>query len=99
MEHQLQIISSVYLCMQQTIALHVHTRYGYIILWFPSHIRFGDRIMSVEGRGFENVTRKEAIEVLRSCDQLSMTVEVARALSYSKPQSLVCGLTVLMKLS
>ncbi len=54
--------------------------------------RFGDRLLSVEGQEFRGVTRKEAVEVLRSCDQLSLVVEVARALPYNKPQHLV-GLT------
>ena len=51
--------------------------------------RFGDRILSVEGRDFRSVTRKEAAELLRSCDELSITMEISRSVSRLKPRPLV----------
>lgn len=53
-----------------------------------SVLRFGDRILSVEGRDFRSVTRKEAAELLRSCDELSITMEISRSVSRLKPRPL-----------
>lgn len=53
------------------------------IIW--SYVRFGDRILSVNNRDFTSIARREATEALRSCDQLSITLEIGRITSHVKP--------------
>ena len=47
--------------------------------------RFGDRISSVNSQDFSNIGRRDATEVLRSCDQLTITMEIGRITSHVKP--------------
>ena len=47
--------------------------------------RFGDRILSVNSQDFTSIARREATEMLRSCDQLSITLEIGRITSHVKP--------------
>ena len=51
--------------------------------------RFGDRLLMVNGQDFCNISRKKAAEVLRSCDQLSVSMEISRTISKLKPQAMV----------
>ena len=51
--------------------------------------RFGDRILSVDGRDFQDTSQKDAAEVLKSCDQLSVTMDISRVCSKLKPHALV----------
>ena len=48
----------------------------------------GDKIVSVEGHTFTPIDRKQATEILKSCDQTSFVMEIARAGSKKKPQTL-----------
>ena len=52
-------------------------------------VRFGDRLLMVNGQNFRSISRKKAAEVLRSCDQLSVTMEISRIISKLKPQAMV----------
>ncbi len=47
--------------------------------------RFGDRIIKFGSQDFRNITRKEAAEMIRSCDLTSITVEIGRAHANIKP--------------
>ena len=51
--------------------------------------RFGDRILSVDGHNFHDISRKDAAEVLKSCDKLTVTMEISRVCSKMKPHALV----------
>jgi hypothetical protein len=53
--------------------------------WISINCRFGDRILSVNSRDFTSIARREATEMLRSCDQLSVTLEISRITSHVKP--------------
>ena len=48
----------------------------------------GDKIVSVEGHTFTPIDRKQATEILKSCDQTSFVMEIARGGSKKKPQTL-----------
>ena len=48
----------------------------------------GDKIVSVEGQSFAPIDRKQATEILKSCDQTMFVMEIARASSKRKPQTL-----------
>lgn len=51
--------------------------------------RFGDRLLMVNGQDFHNISRKKAADVLRSCDQLSVTMEISRIIPKLKPHAMV----------
>ena len=51
--------------------------------------RFGDRILSVDGHDFHDISRMDAAEVLKSCDKLTVTMEISRVCSKMKPHALV----------
>ena len=56
--------------------------------------RFGDRLLMVNGQDFHCISRKKAAEVLRSCDQLSVTMEISRIISKLKPKAVVHSLYI-----
>ena len=41
-------------------------------------LALGDKIVSVEGHSFSPIDRKQATEILKSCDQTSFVMEIAR---------------------
>ncbi|KAL5505125.1 hypothetical protein EMCRGX_G006506 [Ephydatia muelleri] len=51
-------------------------------------LALGDKIVSVEGHSFTPIDRKQATEILKSCDQTSFVMEIARPSSKRKPQTL-----------
>ena len=48
----------------------------------------------VNGQDFHCISRKKAAEVLRSCDQLSVTMEISRIISKLKPRAVVRSLYI-----
>ena len=51
--------------------------------------RFGDRIFTFGGHNFRNVTRKEAVDMIRSCDLTAVTMEIGRVATNIKPSVIV----------
>ncbi len=51
--------------------------------------RFGDRIFAFGGHNFRHVTRKEAVDRIRSCDLTTVTMEIGRVSTNIKPSVMV----------
>ena len=49
----------------------------------------------MNGQNFHDVSRKKAAEVLRSCDQLTVTMEISSIVSKLKPQAIVSPNTIM----
>ena len=68
-----------------------------------SLLRFGDRVLTVNGRDLRNILRKEAADILRTCDHLSITMEIRRCRSQLKTRvqvlwNLLSGDVIVMSL-
>ena len=68
--------------------------YLMLLVVHPPCCRFGDRLLAVNGQNFHNISRKKAAEVLRSCDQLAVTMEISRIMSKLKARSIVSHSTL-----
>ena len=67
------------------ISSHPHTSHT---LTHPH--RAGDRLQSIGSYDLRSVTRKEALEIIRSCDQVSVDVMIKRTATIQKPVPQVC---------
>ena len=62
-----------------------------IIIITPSHPhRAGDRLQFIGSYDLRSVTKKEALEIIRSCDQVSVDVMIRRTATLQKPLPQVC---------
>ena len=73
-------------CSQPTLGSCVSSIFS---CTFTYTCRYGDRLLMVNGQDFQSISRKKAAEILRSCDQLSLTMEISRIVSKLKPRAMV----------
>ena len=63
------------------ISSHPHTTHPH---------RAGDRLQFIGSYDLRSVTKKEALEIIRSCDQVSVDVMIRRTATLQKPLPQVC---------